>query len=102
MNVTGILAAYNETVEANTYKADVDAALIESGRTIAARIQDAVDTAEGSELTKTLYLMPHLMNILREMGATPAARDAISGAKGERSDGKLGELREVTQGKTAA
>jgi hypothetical protein len=31
-------------------------------------------------VTKALYLLPHLMNILASLGATPAARDEILSA----------------------
>lgn len=91
--MAGIREAFEETVASCAHIEDVDAALIESGRTIAARIQDAVDHAEGAELTKVLYLMPHLMNVLREMRATPAARAAVAGQSPQRGRGNLAQLR---------
>jgi hypothetical protein len=55
---------------------DLDAALVEAGRKIANQVDEAAATAEGVELTKALYLVPHMMNVLREMLATPASRNA--------------------------
>lgn len=54
--------------------AKVDDALLQAGRTIAGQIDFAVENLSGQDVTKALYLMPHLVNILREMKATPAAR----------------------------
>lgn len=51
-----------------------DEALVASGRRIAERIDTAAGTGDAMAETKALYLLPHLMNILRELGATPAAR----------------------------
>lgn len=67
---------FDASVSSSTHAKDVDAALIEAGRKIADRVDDAIATCEGQELTKALYLMPHLVNILRELLATPAARKA--------------------------
>lgn len=75
----------------------LDDALIESGRTIADRIDDAKATAEGTELTKALYLLPHMLNVLREMLATPASRAAAgqTGNEGSGGGSTLGKLRAV-------
>lgn len=70
-----LLTAFERTVGAKP-RQDQDAALIETGRQIAAQIDCAVETLQGSDLTKALYLSPHLVNILRELLATPAARHA--------------------------
>lgn len=77
-----------------------DAALVEAGRKIADRVDEAVATGEGQELTKALYLVPHMLNVLREMLATPASRTAAKTATPPepRTDGKLAQLRAV-QGK---
>lgn len=100
-----LVDAYDQTVEASDLVEDVDSALVASGRTMAKRIQDAVDEGEGQEVTKALYLTPHLMNILREMGATPKSRADMKGddKKAGDSDGKsgLGKFRSITGGKTA-
>lgn len=67
---------YELTVEALETKPE-DAALIESGRIIARQIDYATKHGTGQEVTKALYLIPHLMNVLRELGATPASRSEI-------------------------
>lgn len=99
-----LVAAYDATVAANEQLDDVDAALVASGRTMAKRIQDAVDEGEGQEVTKALYLTPHLMNILREMGATPASREALNKDKkaGETGGSNLSKFRSITGGKQAS
>lgn len=51
-----------------------DAALVEAGRRIAVQIDEVVAHGSPLEVTKALYLLPHLVNILREMLATPASR----------------------------
>lgn len=88
--------AFEESVAASAdMNPQLDAALVEAGRKIADRIDDAVATSEGPELSKALYLMPHLMNILREMLATPASRQAAGLKAKEGVRGNLGKLRSV-------
>lgn len=80
-----IRAAFDAAVKANDQTKPVDDALIEAGRSIA----DAIDKITADELatptekTKALYLTPHLVSILRELLATPAARKAVGLASGE-------------------
>lgn len=71
-----LLASYEETVKASDQIRPVDRGLVETGRQIAAQIDYAVENLTGQDLTKALYLSPHLVNILRELLATPAARHA--------------------------
>ena len=86
--------AFDSSVAANGLVEAVDAALVESGRKIADEIDYAVENLEGQERTKALYLMPHLMNILREMYATPKSRkEADLGQEAARD--KLAEIREL-------
>jgi hypothetical protein len=89
---------------AQDLNADVDAGLVEAGRKIADRVDEAMATGEGTEVTKALYLIPHMLNVLREMQATPAARTAAETAKRlaenatpapSEADGKLAQLRAV-------
>ena len=56
------------------------ASVIASGRIIADRIDAALCQDDRTEVTKSLYLIPHLMNVLRELGATPAQEQAVRGA----------------------
>lgn len=74
-----LLTAFNKAVEEGTnkqVKAGVDDAIIETGRSIAESIDLilADPEASASDRTKALYLAPHLVAILRELLATPAAR----------------------------
>jgi hypothetical protein len=82
----------------------VDAALVEAGRKIADRVDEATATGEGQEITKALYLLPHMLNVLREMQATPASRTAAETAKRiaeaaqpppSEAEGKLAQLRAI-------
>lgn len=57
--------------------APADATLIAACRQVARQIDHAVAHGTALEATKALYLLPHLMNGLRELGATPAARAAL-------------------------
>lgn len=93
--------AFDESVKANSQVvAGIDASVIASGQAIADQIDYAVDNLSGEQLTKALYLMPHLMGILKEMLATPAARKAVGLAgKSEGAPSTLGRLRSV-HGKT--
>lgn len=95
-----LLDAYDGTVGANReLVAELDGALVEAGRAIAARVDAAVISDEGQEVTKALYLMPHLMNVLREMHATPASRLAAGLETTTKSGEKLARLRSVTASK---
>ncbi len=72
-----LVDAFDRTVEACGVD-DRDAALIAGGRKIAHRIDQASATSSGEEVTKALYLLPHLNKVLEAMLATPAARAAVS------------------------
>lgn len=73
-----VLKAFDAGVKANkSLDMKVDAALIATGRELANQIDYAVENLEGSDVTKALYLTPHLVNILKEMGATPAVRATV-------------------------
>lgn len=74
---------------------DMDAALVEAGRKLADRVDAAVtDESGGQEVTKALYLIPHLMNVLREMYATPKSREEAGIGK-EKARGRLAEVRDI-------
>lgn len=88
--------AFDSSVKASRLLTPVDAAAVEAGRQIADQIDYAVENLSGTELTKALYLTPHLMNVLKEMLATPAARRAAGlTEKDESAGGKLAQLRSV-------
>lgn len=82
---------FEASVAASATIKPVDSAIIEAGRKIADRIDDAIATCEGVELTKALFLMPHLVNILRELLATPQSRK-LAGLSEEVVRGKLASL----------
>ena len=87
--------AFAESVAANRELiGSLDAALVESGRVIAERVDAAIQSGEGQEVTKALYLLPHLMNVLREMYATPKSRNDAGIGK-EAARGKLAEVRDL-------
>jgi hypothetical protein len=90
--------AYDASIASSAQVQPVDQSLIEFGRTIADRVDEAVATGKGQEVTKALYLVPHAVNILREALATPASRHAAGLAVNEHKDGRLATLRAV-QGK---
>lgn len=72
-----LLSAFDDAVKGNRQiEAEVDKAIIESGRSVARAIDDilADPDASATEKTKALYLIPHIVGILRELLATPAAR----------------------------
>lgn len=77
-----ITSNYEATVAALD-TTEADAAVIASGRAIARQIDYSLQHGTGQEVTKALYLVPHLMNVLRELGATPAARGNIQKAAKE-------------------
>lgn len=57
----------------------VDAGAVALAKTYAAAIDEAVDSGDAQTMTKALYLGPHLLNALKELGCTPAGRTAIAG-----------------------
>jgi hypothetical protein len=59
---------------------DADETLVAACRQVARQIDHAVANGSSLEATKALYLLPHLWNGLRELGATPAARAALQAA----------------------
>lgn len=95
--------AFDASVEANAEVVEgIDDAVVEAGRRIADQIDYAAENLTGQELTKALYLTPHLMNVLKELLATPAARKAagLSGSN-EAASSALGKLR-LAHGKRGA
>jgi hypothetical protein len=82
-----------------------DVALLEAGRKIADRVDEAVASGEGQEVTKALYLVPHMLNVLREMLATPAARAnaaaKVPPAPEPSTESRVAQLRSMQVGKRA-
>jgi len=100
-NTHELTKAFDASVESSEYATDADQGLIATGRRIAERVDEAVASGEGQEVTKALYLVPHMMNVLRELLATPAAREAAKAAAPESQpepapkERKLAQLRSV-------
>lgn len=88
-------AAVDESILLNRSLEPIDSGLVASARAVADRIDEAVATSDGQELTKALYLIPHVTNLLREMLATPASRLA-AGVVADKPKGKLAQLRAVS------
>ena len=96
-NDGSLRAAIDESIEASDQLLAVDAGLVAAARKVADRIDAAVETEDGAELTKALYLIPHVNNLLKEMLATPAARQA-EGLKKEGESAKAVKLRALQGG----
>lgn len=94
-NDHALRVAFDASVESSGHLRPEDEALVEAGRKIADRVDEAVASGEGQEVTKALYLVPHMMNVLREMLATPASRNAARMAANSGEGGKLAQLRAV-------
>ncbi|TFD80704.1 hypothetical protein E3T54_02895 [Cryobacterium sp. Sr8] len=94
-----IREAVDKSIEINRHLLPEDAGLVSAARAVADRIDNAIATESGAELTKALYLVPHVTNLLREMLATPASRLSAKVAK-EVAGGKLGQLRSAKGGKS--
>jgi len=90
--VGNVRSAYEGTVSALPVEPE-DAAAVALGRTLADAI-DAAEFLEGESRTKALYLAPHLMNVLKELLATPAARKAAGAVVKEAVSGTLGNLQD--------
>lgn len=81
----GVLAAFERSVAALNLGPE-DEALVASGRAFAQQVDYAVKHLLGQDVTKALYLLPNLVNVLRELGATPQARASVTQAVPERSE----------------
>jgi len=90
--------ALDASIEINRQLLPEDAGLVAAARAVADRIDVAVAEADGQELTKALYLIPHVTNLLREMLATPLARSKADIAEVPVS-GKLAQLRAIRGGR---
>ena len=90
---TTLRSEFDRTVAASQMvKPDLDAAAIQVGRDLADQIDYAKENLTGSDLTKALYLMPHLMAVLDKLLATPKARAEAKPASGTKAT-KVSEMR---------
>ena len=74
----------------------MDAAVIEGAQVFADQLDEVLANGSSWEVTKALYLMPHLKNYLEAMLATPAARRAAGIAAVDSGKGRLAHLQSVT------
>lgn len=95
--------AFDATAKASSLIRPVDAALVEAGRKIADRIDVGTEDGQTNETaTKAMYLVPHMVNILREMLATPATRKAAGVDDKETASGTLASLQAQRRKKRSA
>ncbi len=86
-----LLPAFEDMVE-NLTAAPVDSTILQAGRELCKQIDFTLKHGTPFEVTKALYLMPHLVNILRELQATPSARGNLAGAIKEAGGGGAGNV----------
>lgn len=79
-----VLAAFDRTVDCLDHieATGKDEAVVATGRALARQIDFAIHHGTGQEVTKALYLVPHLMNVLTALGATPDARKEVKASAG--------------------
>jgi hypothetical protein len=93
-----MLKAFRKTVKAlkmSDDMADMNSALVAAGEIISAQIDTSIATGSSEEKNKALYLIPHLTNVLRELGATPEMQKNLTSVYGNKQIGKLEQLRIV-------
>ena len=96
-----LTASVIAAVDAMPWLTDADQAAVDLAKTYAAAIDEAIDTEKPDVITKALYLGPHLLKALAELGATPAGRKALGDIDKEKPGGKLAQLRSLHGGKSA-
>lgn len=80
--------AFDAAVADNAKITNIDQATVAIGRHLA----DSIDA--GDEDTNTSWMAPHLVNVLRELFATPAARAKAGVTDKESAGGTLASLRQ--------
>lgn len=88
-----LVESVTDAVSGMKWLKPTDQAAVDLALTYAARIDESLATETGVEVTKALYLGPHLLNTLRALGGTPAERKALMTE--EIVGGKLAQLRSV-------
>lgn len=68
--------AFEATVQALEVE-PVDSALVASGEAITEHVDLALVRGDAEEIKAALYLVPHLVNVLKQLRATPAARAEV-------------------------
>jgi hypothetical protein len=75
----GMLQAFDAVVQ-ELDLAPADGALVAAGRRLSQQLDLTAAAGDNTQLSKSMYLIPHLVTVLRELGATPAARAAVEQA----------------------
>lgn len=79
--LTPITAEYDRTIDGlGLAGKDRPAALVALGRRLCEQIDAASAVGDAQTVTKALYLVPHVVNVLRELGAGPEAVEQVRGA----------------------
>lgn len=74
--LTPITDSYDKTID-ELKLSDVDAAAVALGRRYCEQVDAASGLGDPVAVIKALHLIPHVMNVLKELGATPAARGSV-------------------------
>lgn len=77
--LTPLTEAYDATMDLLNLE-PIDQAAVAIGRRYCEQIDAASGLGDPIAVTKALHLMPHIVNLLDRLGATPAARAAFRGA----------------------
>ena len=97
--LTPLTAQFDRTLESLAVDRELDAALIGVGRRLCEQIDAASGLGDPVAVTKALYLVPHVVNVLRELGATPSARAEFrGGAPAEPVEDDLAAMRKQLAG----
>lgn len=94
-------SSVRKSIEGMPWLGPSDNAAIELAAIYAARIDEAVDTGDNALATKALYLGPHLLNTLRELGGTPKERAALTAGTSQEVD-PIDELKRKRAGRAQA
>lgn len=81
--ISTLAEKYDATVDALGFSDDelrLYGALISQGRRYCEQVDAMSGLGDPIQVTKAMHTIPHVTNILRELGATPAARGRLSGA----------------------
>ncbi|PPG29654.1 hypothetical protein [Pseudoclavibacter sp. RFBB5] len=90
---TPMLDAFETTLTALNVT-DQHKGLVALGRSIASQIDAAKQSMDATALTKALYLGPHLMSVMRELGVSPATRKLVAAPVPEEGTATVSKLDE--------
>jgi len=94
-----LTSAVTGAIDAMPWIEPSDAGLVKLAKSYAAAIDQALE-AGGQDAVKGLYLGPHLLGALRDLGGTPGSRKDLNVV--ENVKGKLANLRALRGGKNDA